>query len=215
MKTSSPSSLNIVDTLFLFSVSESTKESAGKHAPLAYAELLGVLNDARPPLGFRAADLTFAVAAVDPVSDSQKRFLEALTRLRINVEGVDFRHAYVSTPRAGGVDRSDHSVSSLAPNLCYVLGLIAGRMKPEAVVVTGSFDVYWPLMDFVAKRGGRAALAFFRRFLDPRWSQVGLFEESSPIRWIDLEPHAQRLLGIELGSPISSQFSGPRGLAGI
>ena len=210
------SSLNVVDTLFLFVVSEWIKDSLGRPAPVNYAELVAVLDETRRGAGLRTAEATFAAAAVDPLSDSQKRFVDALARAKITVEPVDYRHAYVSSPRSALGERAEHPVSTLSPHLCYVLGLLAGRPQPQTMVVTGSFDVYRPLIDFTTKeRGGKAALAFFKRFLDPRWLQVGLFEADFSIRWVDLEPYATRLLGVELPTAMPTVYMASRGLASI
>ena len=137
------SSLNIIDTLFIFDVLACVKEESGKHDPFDYAEALRILDALRQSeAGFREADATFAAAAVDPHSEQQGRFLHALRKLSIKVQEVDYRHAIVSNPRSRAGDRTERPVSSLAPELCYLLGLIASRNRPEAIIVSGSFDFY-------------------------------------------------------------------------
>ncbi len=212
---SAPSSLNIIDTLFLFDVLGWIKEVLGQQSTFDYSESLAALEVGRRKHGFRPAEATLAVAAVDPLSEQQRRFTDALVRRKIIVQSVDYRHAYVSNPRAFLGDRPDRPISSVAAQLSYVIGLLAARKDPEVVVVSGAFELFKPLSDFVQVRGGKAAIAFFRQFLDPRWGSVGLFDASFPIMWIDLGDSAESLLGVDLRNEKTLTGRGPEGLAEI
>jgi hypothetical protein len=83
--------------------------------------------------------------------------------------------------------------------------------KPEVVVVTGGFEVFGPLSHFVRRTGGVAVLAFFRRFVDPRWITSGLLDPDGPVRFMDLDPHAETLLGVDLAKVSRTAASADRG----
>src|SRR5262249_300443 len=148
----------------------------------------------QPEFKLGKAQLELAFAAIDPHSDPQRRFLEALKGIGIEQEAIDYRHAYVSAPVPN--DRAERPSLSLSANTAYVLGMLADRHNPEVVVCSPSFDLYHPLKDFVEVRNGKAVLAYFRRSLDPRWAHSGLFERESPITFFDLEEFSEELLGI-------------------
>jgi len=194
-----PTSLNLIDTHWLFRVIENLKTAEGRTVSLNYRELLRVLADYRRANGFGVADESIAPAAVDPRSESQQRFVEALRQIGLVVDPVDYRTTFVShLPQD---ERGDRPAASLGQYLSYVMGLVANRTNPEIVVVTGAFDVYLPLLDFANRRGGKAAVAFFRRYLDPRWVEIArLGERDGVVPFIDLEPMAEALLGFNLRS---------------
>src|SRR5262249_26951770 len=190
------SSLDIFDCQSLFDFvghlrqyAASTAE-AGQSVPppnFDYRACREVLQESRARLGWQPAQHGLAIVTVDPDSEGQDRFVTALERLQILVEPVDFRDAKVTLPLSKdseGVDRS----SSLAPNIAYVLGLLAERPSPEVVVVTRAFELFPSMRDFAEQRNGRAAIAFFRRFLDFRYAHAGLFDADSKVNFIDLEP---------------------------
>ncbi len=218
---SSPSSIDIVDGNFTFAVTDWVRSHATggvERVTFSYSELKSVLALARQGLGYRSADARLAAVSVDPANKSQQKFPEALERLDYAVERMDFRHNYVSVPAGPDADRADRiSVTSLSPSLAYVLGMLTGQskfasLKPEVVVVTGSFDLFYPLRHFVRRTGGRVALAFFRRFLDHRWAMNGLFDPDSPVGFVDLEEHSERLLGVNMASLLLNEpITGSRG----
>jgi hypothetical protein len=72
--------------------------------------------------------------------------------------------------------------------------------KPHLIVVTDAFDTFYPLVDFVQARNGKVSLAFFMSGLEPRWQRAGLYGENCPVRFVDLDPYAKSILGVDLGS---------------
>jgi hypothetical protein len=173
--------------------------------------LLDTLAEARRLLGWRAAEVTLAAASVDKLSEAQQRFLKALERLGIMVEAVPFRHAQHAVPLSGATnERQTGPGSSLAPQIAYALGLLADRTAPEVLLVSSDFGLFHPLLDFVRNRGGKAALAFFKRFLEPRWAAL---LDKPDIRLIDLDPASTKLLGLDLSVPAADEGPSAGGLA--
>lgn len=216
----SPSSLNIVDGNYTFAVTEwvrSHTSGAQERSTFSYAELRGVLAAARQNLGLRPADAHVAAVSIDPANKSQQKFPDALERLDYAVERLDFRHNFVSVPAGPDADRADRiSITSLSPTLAYILGILTGQAKsaaamPEVVVVTGSFDLFHPLHHLVRRTSGKAAIAFFRRFLDHRWAINGLFDPGSPIAFYDLEAHSEALLSVDIGKLLLQEPTTVRG----
>ncbi|HVC94732.1 MAG TPA: hypothetical protein VND64_13615 [Pirellulales bacterium] len=177
-----------------------------------YRAAFEVLAQERIRLKFGAVENTLAVATFDPESEGRSRFIDALARMGILVEAVDFRRADVTLPLVGDSDR--RHITSLAPNIAYALGLLAGRPSAEVVVVTRSFELLDPLNDFV-RRGGKAAIAFFRRFLDGRFGLAGLFDGESDVKFIDLDPHSERLLGYDVRDIGSIRSPRTEGISGL
>jgi len=195
-----PTSLNYVDTHWLFRLVESLKLSEGRQVTLNYRELLKSLGEARKTFGLSDADASLAPAAVDVRSESQQRFVEALKQIGFVVDPIDYRATFVSNPP--GDDKVERGqTSTLAHYAAYMMGLLAERESPEIVLVTGAFELYLPLLDFTRRRGGRAVLAFFRRYLDPRWIEIGRIGETDAVApFYDLEQRGEALLGGALKS---------------
>lgn len=206
-----PSSLNLIDTHSLFRVAERLRADGGKLPSVDYARLLSILESVRHGHGLRASEQTLAPAAIDLRSESQQRFVQAIGKLGIVVDAIDYRHTFVS---AIGDDRESRSPATLAPYLAYIAGLIAERKEPELVIVSAAFDLYLPLQDFVSRRGGKVVLVFFRQFLDRRWAEMAqLFAADSAIEFHDLEQDAESLLGIQLDDGSSEKVGdAPTGL---
>lgn len=200
-KVAKPASINLVDTHFLFRIADHLKSAGPEGRPLTvnYRELQRALGEARKQYGLRAVEESFAPAAIDLKSEAQQRFVEALQKVPLIVDALDFRTTFVSNPFSDTTASAVRPVASLAPYLSYVMGLAADRADPQIVVVTGSFDVFLPMLDLA--RRGTAVLAFFRRFLDPRWTdpEIGrLFDRESTIKFFDLEAGAEAILGTTL-----------------
>lgn len=217
--TSEPSRLDIFDCLSIFDTIENLPRFIADPSKLPqtanfdYRACQGVLGNARVQNKFQVAQGTIALATVDPSSEGQSRFIAALARLGILVEAVDFRNASVTTRLREDGERNFSA--TVGPEIAYVIGLLAGRPSPEVVVVSRVFEVFAPLMDFTTNRGGKAAIAFFKRFMDPRFGISGLFEQDFPIRFIDLEPFSQELLGLELRDLSMGRSARTRGISGI
>jgi hypothetical protein len=205
----------VVDAVRQFK-SIAAADQAGAAPNFDYRACFEVLQESRERLGFASCQNTLALATVDPESEGQARFVTAISRLGDLVEPVDFRDASVTLPLIGDADRSERRyVRTLAPNITYVLGLLASRPSPEVVVVTRAFELFGCLRDFVEKRGGKAAVAFFRRYLDPRFGHAGLFEAESKVKFIDLEPHSEKILMCDLRQIGYGPRSRTQGIAGL
>ena len=217
------SRLDAIECASIYDVVESVKQYTGQlsddssKAPnFDYRACKRILCSERQRLEFGPVEHTLAIATVDPESEGQGRFVGALGQMEILVEPVDFRHATVTAPLSEDGFRNEKKyVTSLSPNVAYVVGLLAGRRSPEVVIVTRAFELFDPLSDFVTTRGGKAAIAFFRRFLDPRWGLNGLFDADSPIRFIDLDPHSEELLGFDVRKLTGAKTSRVKGISGI
>ena len=220
--------LDIFDCQSIFEVVDAIrqfKSIAGTDQPgpapnFNYRDCFDLLKESRESLGWPPAENSLALATIDPESEGQSRFITAISRLEILVEPIDFKNASVTLPLIGDGDRSERRyVRTLAPNIAYVLGLLAGRAEerkstPSAIVVTRAFELFGALEDFV-DRGGEAAIAFFRRYLDLRFGLAGLFEIDSKVKFIDLEPHSERIVGCDVRQIASGPRTRTRGIAGV
>jgi hypothetical protein len=212
--------LTYMNTLDLFKVTErfmSEKTAEGTAPKTSYQAILSVCERIRAKHSMRPADATIASMAVDLRSEKQLRFVDALKKMGITVDPIDYRWAYVGS--AGNHnDDQDRPPSSLAPQVTYILGLLAGRaeatgVKAEVLVVAGVFDIYRSLLDFVQNRGGKAVLAFPRAMLDHRWAWQGLGTAECAIEYEDLEPDAEEIFGVRLDAQSRLQLPGTGGLA--
>ena len=197
----------------------SGSDHVGAAPNFSYRDCFDVLKESRASRGFAPSENSLALATVDPDSEGQSRFITAISRFDILVEPIDFKDASVTLPLIGDSDRSERRyIRTLAPHITYVLGLLAGRAeerkaKPSVIVVTRAFELFGSLQDFV-NRGGEAAIAFFRRYLDPRFGLAGLFEADSKVKFIDLDEHSERILGCDI-SQIVGPKSRTRGISGV
>lgn len=191
-------------------------EHAGSAPNFDYRACFGVIDEGRKKHGFESSQNSLALATIDPESEGQSRFITAISRLGILVEPIDFRDASVTLPLAEDGERADRRyLRTLAPNITYVVGLLAARQSPEVVIVTRAFELFRPLRDFVEKRGGKAAIAFFRRFIDPRFGIAGLFEPDSSVKFIDLEPYAEQLVGCDVRQIGTAARAKAKGISGL
>lgn len=216
-------SLDIINALDLFHVTERlTSERSTESPPRTNYQALIKLSDAwRVAHGMRPASARIALLAVDTRSEKQAKFAEALAKMGISADPMDYRWAF-----AGSIeerpDKQDRSVGTLAMQITYLLGLIAGRAEvlgetPHAVIVTGVFDIYRGLLDFVQHRNGKVVLAFPKSMLDHRWNWVGLGSEECPIQFVNLEGDSLDLFGVDFPSswPRGGTAMATNGLAGI
>jgi hypothetical protein len=155
-----------------------------------YGALLDALKEEFPGDQFNPK-LAFVAISFD--NEGQKKFTSFLQRqLGFIVDATDYRDAFVLPDKSSPYQR-------LSTRITYVAGLLAQK-RPDLVVVTDAFDVYYPLIDLVKTRGGKATLSFFRSALEPRWQRAGLFNPDSPIRFVDLDPYAKAIVGADLAS---------------
>jgi len=197
-------SLNAVDSHSLYLAQQAANATRHDYGYLATK----VLPEVRHQFGMSKAQVTIASVTRDPHSERQGSFIESLRRTGMVVDEINFWWAWVE--QIGQRPEPRERVASLAPTIAYLLGLAAGRAealpdtKPEAVVVTGSFEICRSCLDFVDNRGGKLVIAFYKSFLDPRWTSEGLFEEGFPIGFYNLDPESEALMGVP-----SPQATGP------
>jgi hypothetical protein len=195
---SSVSSVNIIDAVALFGV---IRVLEAKRPKVDYAQLVEHLEKVRADFELPPAQVSYALAAVDRESEAQAKFLSALRERGIECEPIDFRDAFVSDPLQRPWDGETRSIQSMAARISTLVGYLAARDDADVCIVSGAYDLQ-PALQFFVHRGhpGRAALVFFRRYLDPRWVSRGLLESpSGGIRFADLEPYAPQILGVDLG----------------
>jgi hypothetical protein len=212
-------SLNVINAIDVYSVVERllTVRQSEVTPRACYSAINSFCAKVRSDHGMQPAAATLALLAVDPVSDKQQRFIDVLRKAQIAPEAIDFRWTYAGMAESRG-DREEKSVSTLAPNVCYALGLLAGRAeaqggKAEVVVVGGAFGIAHSLLDFCQNRHGRAVVVFPRSMLDHRWSWIGLGTSDCPIEYVDLEPESAAVFGAPF--PSTWRKEGVTGLAGI
>ena len=212
-----PSIFDVVDAVR--QLRSITGPETGPPPNFSYRDCFELLRESRESLGFSPAENCLAFASVDPDSEGQDRFITAISRLDILVEPINFRDASVTLPIREGDKSERHYVRTLAPDITLILGLLLGRAeerksKPSAIIVTRAFELFRAL-EFFVDRGGEAAIAFFRRYMDPRFGLAGLFETSSKIRFIDLEPHSERILGCDLRQLSANPRGRSRGISAV
>lgn len=155
----------------------------------------------------------FAFVAINPEHEGQQKFCAFLRSQGLTVDVTDYRDAFVLPNR-------EHPYQRLSTRLTYMAGMLSApydrdgnrRQLPHIVAVTDAFDVYFPLLDYVQNRGGQASIAFFRRGMEDRWQRAGLFDDDSPITFLDLSDDAKAILGADLSSSFNPREGG-KGLA--
>jgi hypothetical protein len=203
--------LNVIDCSSLFAIADATAKLHGdQRYNLNYGALLQRLADARREFGFALAETNLAIVAVDPSSEPQKRFVDALLRMGYEVDTVDFHDAFVSLPpgQLPGEDSGYRGIISLAPRIALLAGLLAKDLDSQLVVVTHSYDVWWPLQMLARRlnRNGGVGLAYFSTLLDFRLRRTVMLiptsngripasNGSNGVQWHDLQDSLYELLG--------------------
>jgi hypothetical protein len=193
------------DAPSLYRVCEALRAESDSPPRVQYDELLRVCQEKRLDYQFHPADITIAALAVDEDSDKHEGFVSALSGMGILTHTLNYHWTQVGSV-AGGTP-----ISSVSPQASYLLGLLAGRRQraltippsaltipPSAIIVTGDFSVFHAMLDFSINRGGQAVLAFFKSQLDPQWDAAGLFDVGCPIQFVNLDIHAEELLGVNI-----------------
>jgi len=208
--------LAIYDFSALHFLQMQASKLAGEPCSTRIPELNEVIADGAASIGFGAPTLTYAPAAVDTRNDGQSRFVTAVQRQGIAVDPIDYRHAFVSNPGGAYGERPEKPATSLAPWITYAIGLMARSEGSSVIMVSGSFEPYAALLDLVRNRGGRACVAFVRRYLDARYSQfTDLLSGDGPVRWLDLTAATPQVFGAYLGSPDAAGRRSSTGLDAI
>ena len=155
----------------------------------------------------------FAFVAINPEHEGQQKFCAFLRAQGFTVDETDFRDAFIIPTR-------DNPYQRLSTRITYIAGMLAApydkdgkqRQLPHLLVVTDAFDTYYPLLDYVQNREGQVTIAFFKRGMEDRWQRAGLFEDNSPIKFLDLSDDAKAIIGADLGSSFAAKEGG-KGLA--
>lgn len=205
---SEASCLAIVDSQDVYDIRHHFKDMGVLNVKINHEALKKVLEEnVTKKAGFRNIDKILVVCSMLPKSNSQSRFIESLKSFGYVVHEV--AHWRTCVPFFGLTSVSDltrkNSVPVLFPIINYMIGMLSSRADSQVVVVSGSFGLYNALADFTENRGGKAVLAFFQRFLDPRWNIVGFNEK---LQFYDLEQHSEELLGINISKAIKKPAIG-------
>ncbi len=158
-------------------------------------------------------DNMFAFVAINPEHEGQQKFCAFLRGKGFTVDETDFRDAFIIPTR-------DNPYQRLSTRIAYIAGMLAApydkagkqRQLPHLLVVTDAFDTYYPLLDYVQNRKGQVTIAFFKRGMEDRWQRAGLFDEDSPIKFLDLSEDAKSIIGADLASSFGAKEGG-KGLA--
>jgi len=194
-------SVDLIDLVFTGNLVNWVNDVIEERVTFDYSILLRELNYIRENNGYRRSDGVFAPAAIDLMSKRQSKFTEALHHRGIHVERIDYHHAYVSRPVEKDVIYKESTPLSVSTTLAFLLGRLAERRntkkeRPEVLIVTGAFDLYVPLRQFVEGCQGRAGIVYFRQLLDSRWKEV--FNNDQPIEFYDLTPVSEEITGVDL-----------------
>ena len=179
----------LVDTTSIFAIQQYLKEhDFPVQGNPNYAGLVAALESEFPDENFEPK---ISFLAVDFQNENQKKFSGFMqNQLGFIVDATDYRDAFIMPDRSSPYQR-------LSTRITYLAGLFASK-RLHLVVVSDAFEIYYPLLDIVQNRGGKVSLAFFRSGMEPRFQRAGLFSADSPIQFIDLDPHAKKIIGVDL-----------------
>lgn len=169
----------------------------------------GALMDSLHRLVTKTFKPMLAFVAINPEHEGQQKFCEYLRGRGFMVDETDFRDAFILPSRESQYQR-------LTSRIAYVAGMLTApydnngkpRTPPHLVVVSDAFDVYYPLLDYVKNREGKATIAFFRGGMEDRWQRAGLFDGNLPIEFCDLSGDAKAIVGADLASSIGTKEGG-------
>lgn len=192
--------LVIFDCSSIHDIVEEIKKT-NKKVKFGYKDAKDLLSDFCESIDWEKPEdkSSIALVTIDQSSERQQLFVRALTNVGILVENVDYRLVTPTQP-IGVKFNAVGSLVDLSPYITYILG-VKSSDPMNVIIVTRSFGIYGPLMDYVSKRGGNVYLAFFKRFLDYRWTkEITEGYKQGRINFLNLEDHAQEILGIDLPS---------------
>ncbi len=200
-------SATLLDGLSLFDTSEFIAQRHGvARAKFDHAKLKIRLDEIRRAAGWRPAETSVMLLSVDPESEGQQRFQASLQRAGFETDLCHYRESFVSLPPGrsphessrGFAEKSDKPLASLATRIAFIIGLMARHEETNLLVVSHAFELCAPLVN-LAKRvpKGRVGIAYFASLLDARWRPAGLFDARLPLKFFDLEPFGDELMGID------------------
>lgn len=196
-----PSRVIIFDCNSIFQVIDYLKKQCNNSASVKFNYDICVKYFAESCFDYNLSipQLSVAFAIVDPGSEGQLRFVDALIKSGIVVHKVDIKNAIGTLP----VGVSCNSHSSILHEITYYIGLLAARPNPEVIVVSRYYELYSVLFDFVINRGGRAAIAYPFKFLDGRWFE---FFADDHIKFINL--NSESIFGVDISYLSDKRSSG-------
>lgn len=199
--------LVIYDCSSIHDIIEEVRKT-NKRAKFDYKNAQNLFTDFTKMVDWEAPDdkSSIALVTIDQSSERQQLFIKALSNFGILVENIDFRLAIPTSPIGVKFSSFGHFVD-LSPYMTYILGMKTNQPM-NVIVVTRTFGIYGPLMDYITKRGGHVYLAFFKRFLDNRWMkeiQVDNYK-ADRINFLNLEDNSVEILGVDL--PVSETTVG-------
>ncbi len=205
----------LVDTTSIYALQKTLKDHKySVQGNINYGALLESLRKEFPPGSFKPM---IAFAAVDPESDTQRKFVDYLAKDFL-VDQTDYRDAFILPDKETQYQR-------LSTRIAYVAGMLAvprsaaGNQRsapPDLVVVTDAFDTYHPLMDYANNRGGKVSIVFFRAGMEDRWRRTGILDENkvAKLEFRDLSDRSREILGVDIGFT-RVPAKGGTGLAGF
>ncbi len=194
----------LVDGHSLFGAAEAIGSRFGRpKVTIDYAALYERLSLLRTAAEWEPASINPITLSIDPASEGQQRFLSMVKHSGFEPDTVFYRDVFVSLPPGRTPNESDaKSPVSLASRINYIIGLMARHPGSQFLVVSHSFEHYWPLIDLASRlEKGKVGLAYFGSLLDFRWRLAGLLDnrdEKLPIEFFDLDNFAFDLMGVEL-----------------
>lgn len=197
----------IVDGTSVFAACEHLSQRSGKKLTVDYEMLGKWLRIEAQDSGWslsHPAKLTIVVA-ISPESEGQQRFVGILEKFGFETDVVDYRDTYVSLPPGRTVAESnDRPITSVASRISYIMGILSRHDDLHLMVCSHAFELWAPLQDLSSRcRHGRVSFCFFRSLLELRWNQTGVLQSpsSTSVPFVDLERHADDILGIDLTRP--------------
>lgn len=206
----------IVDAASLFDASEVIAERVGRSKiTIDYTKLRETLDSLRKQHGWRAASPNMILLSIDPGSEGQQRFQNMLRHSGFEPDVIHYRDTFVSVPPGRSPNEmSGKSIVSLSPRIAYIAGLMARYPDPQFLVVSHSFELYGPLTDLSHRvPNGKVGIAYFGSLMDYRWKVAGLFDGNLDVKFFDLDPHGDDLLGIDLAGRPSAASDVRAGLS--
>ena len=192
------SHVDLVDMNFVRAAQDLARGMGAPESKMDFAALKGRLDEIRRENGFPAAEHSIAVVARDFDNPRQGALSRAVEAVGFDVKEVDYRHTFVSQVQDES-RHADRAPVTLSHWLSYMCGIVASNSPRSVVVVSGAFELAGPLTDFATRDSeGRAAVAMFKRLLNKRWIDNGLFDGDLPIEFVNLERNSKELLGVDL-----------------
>jgi hypothetical protein len=143
-----------------------------------------------------------ALVGIDRANQQQQRFVDAVRHAGFDVDTVDFRETFPSTPPSLTRREAEARLSPcFSTRIAYIGGLLARHMEASLLVVGHGFELYAPLLDLSYRLNRRVGLAYFKTLLEYRWQRVDAVSNpngDSGMKFFDLDPYCKDIFGIDL-----------------